>query len=258
MSKVKITFLIYLLSIYSNAFAYSQYDGWWFNKEQAGSGVSIEIQGETMFVAIYTYDLGIPIWMTSKAKFYTQENTYKGRLLLWNNGAVSFLPVQPRPHDIGVFSIKFTSSNNAIMSYGHEQHPMNVPLSRFMPIIAPGQSDTRIKGWWYDPEYDGWGIFLEANGGTLFGAHYFYMPFLKDKKVLPSWLSFSGPFSKEAKQFSSTSLLWFSGSALGVTPYQSPESQLSEQNIQLKLNSDGTIDMTTGNIKLHLLKFHFN
>ncbi len=259
MKKLITILLINLLILYSYAFADSQYDGWWFNKDQIGSGVSIEIQGETMFVAIYTYDLSLPIWMTSKATFSPQEDIYRGRLLLWKNDAISFEPVHPRPYDVGVFSIRFTSSNNAIMIYGNEEHPINVPLTRFMPTVAPGQSDTRIKGWWYDPAYDGWGVFLEANGGTLFGAYYFYMPFAKDNSVLPSWLSFFGPFSKEAKQFSGSPLLWFRGSALGVPPYQSPESQISEQNIQLKLNSDGTIDMTTdGDIKLHLLKFHFN
>jgi len=241
----------------SLVFAASVYDGWWFNPAESGSGLSIGIQGDTMFVALYTYDeAGMSLWMTSGAKYDPGNNSYSGRLVYWSLGDESqltdedswwytWLPLRPPvPHDKGILSITFTSEDTGVLRYGPESHPIEVPIERFMPQISPGNPDNRVLGWWYDPEYDGTGVFLEARGGVLFGAWYFYWGNEEESILVPAWLTFSGSFSPSARSFSAGTVEWLEGSPLGVPPYKAPKAYENTLQMRMRLNLDGSIDMS--------------
>ena len=54
--------------------------GWWWNPGQSGRGFSIEIQGDSMFVAGYFYENdGHPTWLASAGPMQG-EMAYQGRL----------------------------------------------------------------------------------------------------------------------------------------------------------------------------------
>jgi len=57
--------------------------GWWYTQGEDGTGISIEIQGDALFMAWYTFDQsGKPIWHTSGATM-TDSLHYSGPLIQW-------------------------------------------------------------------------------------------------------------------------------------------------------------------------------
>ncbi len=234
------------------SFADSQYDGWWFAPQFSGSGISLAINGDTIFAAMYTYDNdGKPLWYTMSAqKTQGEGEIFSGDMLYWLNGNQDFLPSNPQPHKAGTMTLEFLSPTSAKLTYQNTDigtGPITLDLIPFMPTVAPGESDARVKGWWYDPEYDGMGVFIEAQGGTLFGAWYHYM--LNEQSetgATPSWSSFSGPFADGATTFSSPLLHWSGGSILGLEPYIPPSALDTGFAVTLNVNDDGTIDAGVG------------
>ncbi len=260
--------LLFLLFFFSeSAIADNQHDGWWFCPEESGSGLSIEIQGYTMFAALYTYSPntsieGYPIWFSSAAMYNPEQNAYVGRLLYWINGSYDDIyPVNPIPVDVGTFIIRFTSIDEAILTYSLNNQPIGpIRLQKFLKTIAPGENDTRLRGWWYTPKYDGWGFFLEAQGGKLFGAWYFYMPLEDVELPIPTWVAFGGDFQNGSNSFSSPVTVWHNGSILGVAPYQPPQPTDANTTVYLDINPDGTIYIReSGDDEiLHLQRFRFS
>ncbi len=51
--------LVFLSPVKSN----DLFDGWYWNSSESGWGVNIEVQGDVMFIAIFTYKSnGKPVW----------------------------------------------------------------------------------------------------------------------------------------------------------------------------------------------------
>ncbi len=245
------------------AMADSPYDGWWFIANQPGTGLSLEIQGSTMFAAIFTYDQGSPVWYSSGAAWNASQKTASGALNYWTNNSVQENNrLEPSASDAGTFQITFTSDNDAIMTYSVKGKISNTTahLKRFMPIASPGTPDKRVKGWWYDPTMNGIGIFLEAQGNTLFGAWYMYHS--TEGGGLPFWISFTGSFPSDASNFTGPVTYWKEGSPIGVAPYKSPSStNTSGHQLILNLKADGNMDVTwRANGKdavFHMQRFRF-
>ena len=58
----------------------SDYTGWWYNDLKPGTGISIELQGETLLLAWYVFDeAGKPVWYTVIA------NQWETSLFYYNN-----------------------------------------------------------------------------------------------------------------------------------------------------------------------------
>jgi hypothetical protein len=61
----------------------SEKNGWWYNKDALGSGISIEIQNGDLFMGWYTYDQnGNPIWLSSSGT--VTGNAFSGTLYKWH------------------------------------------------------------------------------------------------------------------------------------------------------------------------------
>ncbi|NPA94277.1 MAG: hypothetical protein GXO58_02475 [Thermodesulfobacteria bacterium] len=241
--------IIFLLS--SASFADSQYDGWWFAPEYSGSGLSLAINGDTIFAAIYTYNPeGKPVWFTMSAqKAQDSPLIFSGDLIYWQNGTQDFMPNNPQPHKAGTMSLELITPDSARLTYqitDFGTDTMTLDVVKFMPTIAPGDPDLRLKGWWYDPNSEGMGVFLEAQGGTLFGAWYHYMMDEQSNYAAPSWTSFSGAFSSGATTFVGPLFHWDGGSILGMQPYVEPKPFDTGYSVTLNINDDGTIDAGVG------------
>ncbi len=262
--RLPIAFLFFC-TVISSAWADSQYDGWWFDATQPGSGVSIEIQGDTMFSAAYSYYDGSPVWFTGISKYNAAKDSYIGKIQVWMNGAMSMLPDNPMAIDAGNGTIRFISTDQAEMTYQlslpEQINSTTVPLTRFMNTAAPGTSDSRLLGWWWDPSYNGMGFFLEAQGGTLFGAWYHYYPDEQMQAAFGTWLSFSGPFENGANSFSANLMLWQGGTSWDKPEYQAPIPTDTGMPVTLDIKADGKIDMHVGgglNMDFKLERFRFN
>ncbi len=247
----------------SPVMADSVYDGWWFIQDKPGTGVSLEIRGNTMFAAIFTYEKGDPVWYSVAAARNPSDNTYSGTLTEWaNNPAGPDGPLNARPGDAGSFRISFTAQDRAVLTYSvtGKTDELSAQLVRFMPVASPGAPDNRIKGWWYDPRMNGIGIFLEAQGGTFFGAWYMYHS--QEVGYLPFWFSFSGSLGSGATTFSSPVTYWEDGSPLGVTPYKGPASfNAGGHQVSFTLKPDGGLDVSWNangrNTIFHMVRFRF-
>ncbi len=233
--------------MFSFAYADDSHDGWWYDPDHPGSGLSLAIRGDTMFLAMFTFvhNDGFPIWFTSGAKDQG-DGVYAGKLLYWLNDIPDLFPNNPESHSVGDIAVGFTSDQELLVAYkvpelmGQDEELLKVKMVPFMANISGGSSDDRVKGWWYDPDEIGMGFFMEARGGTLFGAWYYYYP--EQTLGLPIWNTFSGKFTRDMTTFSAALYDWKDGSMLGTEPYVAPASRFFGFDIYLKIKEDGTID----------------
>ena len=181
----------------------SPYDGWWYVSGEDGTGVSIEIQGNVLFMAWYTYsESGLPIWhiaggpMSSPTQFSgafrLATGTPLGSLASWS---------APSYTDDGTVQITFTSANQATLGWTGVggTYSGSKTITKFMQDFSAGCLDSRdITGWWYDPNYDGMGFFIEPREGNLFMAWYHY----RDDTTSRWWSSF-GTFPSGSHAYNS-------------------------------------------------------
>jgi len=233
------------------AAASSPYDGWWYSPDESGSGVSIEIQGDTLFGAIYSYVEGYPVWFTIVGEKDKEENVYSGNVFYWFLGDMADLDhalykwkkVYPDHAAVGEFAIAFAGTDAGGLAYQvGDSDLVSVGIEKFMPTVASGPSDSRVLGWWYDPGYDGTGVYLEARGGTLFGAYYTYRGNSEGTILYPFWFTFVGELLPNSNHAHGIAYKWAEGSMLGIESYVSPVSIEFGYTVDLTLNPDGTID----------------
>ena len=253
-----------LLGLFLAVSAEAGITGWWFDPQRPGTGLAVEDAGEKMFVAIYSYHPvdGIPIWMSSA--LYPSVNdpeVSEGDLMAWydkanSGGGLNWFSSYPQDvvsADVGDISLSITAEGNLKCTV-LERSPdeQQVVLERFMDYIAPGISDTRVTGWWYDPAHTGTGFFLEAQGGTLFGAWYTYGEQRKTSDGMsmhysvPVWLTFTGPFSIEDTHGDFPISMWENGSAFSHTEsYAAPIREIIKQQlISIDILDDNHINLS--------------
>ncbi len=237
-------FMIFSCFFVSVACADSPYDGWWFDSARSGTGTSVEVQGNTLFSATYTYLDGVPIWYTSVCEYDAGARAYVGKIQLWTNGADSMLPANPVSIEAGSTSIKFITTNQAELTIDFTvlgaTETTSVDLVKFMPVVSPGLPDNRVLGWWYDTSYNGMGFFLEAYGDTLFGAWYLY-PENGNSTDYGTWLTFTGQFQGDSRTFAAPLLKWTGGTGWEGAVYSSPTSEETNSTISFSLEDDGTL-----------------
>ena len=195
----------------------SGWNGWWYESGREGTGISLEIQDNTLFLAWYSYDdQGRPIWYTANGRI--ASNNFSGSMYEWKGWTLGTQYSQPTPKAVGTASILFTGPDKAVISWTLGQKQGEKSITRFMDDIAPGAVDTRdITGWWYDPNYNGMGFFVEAQGDTIFIAWYHY-----GEDTTCRWWSSGGGFSATDTEFSGKLMEWTNGQEMGET-YQKPD-----------------------------------
>ncbi len=266
---VGFVFVFLFVTIFSTkVLAFNSYSGWWYVKGEPGDGVSIEIQGDRCFVAIFDYEYGDPFWLSSygEVEDLAIEPTlplglhYQGDLYLWNGWPLGSEYFEPVAFKIGAMIIDFESESQADLTYsiskeylsGDSDITMSVHLTRFMPDISPGTPDPRdINGWWFDPSFNGMGFYLEAYGNTVFMAWYHY-----GNLGQPWWRSCYSSFSPTDTEFSCTLQEWAGGSPLGSDSYKPPVPS-DKGLLTFRLTGESTAEMTWQGTTYHLQRFVF-
>jgi hypothetical protein len=150
--------------------------GWWWSPSRPGSGWAIEIQGDRLMAAGFTYGSdGQPVWHLAIGAV-TGRNRFSGDLIAYANGQTLAgdyrAPVSLG--GVGTLSLAFTTASRATLAFGSD----SVALERFEFVDsglflgsagAPPQS-----GWWWAPAESGRGYFLEIQNGSLFFAAFLY------------------------------------------------------------------------------------
>lgn len=158
--------------------------GWWWNAEEGGRGYSIEVQGNTMFLGGYMYDVfGNPIWYASGPMAMTNTTTYRGAWNEYGNGqtlAGLFQLAQVVNPNVGAVTIQFSSTTTATMTLSGGRQ---IPLSKF-PFAAPitgGAPGGLFVGYYQedpidnpeDPTVGGLYLNLPSSDGAFSGNMYF-------------------------------------------------------------------------------------
>ncbi len=158
----------------------ADHTGWWYlDDAHSGTGISIEVQGLALFLAWYAYDsAGRPVWLTSDGTMQ-DDHTYSGSLYVWNGWPLGTAYYQPTRSYAGQIDIDFLANDQAQIRYNgiysNAAFSGGAVYKKFLDAIVGGARDLRdIRGWWYDPAYNGMGIYMEAQAGTMFMAWYQY------------------------------------------------------------------------------------
>ncbi len=229
----------------------SSKNGWWYDPDAIGSGLSVEIQNNKLFLGWYAYDdKGNPIWLTSYGSVSDSGN-FDGTLYEWKGWNLSGQYYPPTPSEAGTIMLDFTSDNSTTMSWTYKGTGGNCTLSKFMDTLSPGQRDPRnLNGWWYDPDYDGMGLFMEAEGEKMFIAWYQYDPFGN-----PRWWSASESFALTDESFYSKLTEWRDGQCIGCT-YR-PPTALEVGDLLIQFTSDTTAVMFWNGRIFNIKRFIF-
>jgi len=273
-----LTLYLFALSLFfaGNAFSFDGKSGWWYTPGKDGTGVSVEIRGNTAFVAMFTYydDTGLPFWMSSAGTVERNvqdrqgtSDVFTGVLNYWTGWPLGSSYSAPKSFRFGTVKIQFFSDKDAKITYTiegftsgsgskkkDEKEPdiFEAKLAKFMDDVSPGNLDSRdINGWWYDPNYNGMGFFMETRGGTTFMTWYHYR-----SDSFPWWWTCAAQFNPGDNSFSCDLLEWQGGSSIGADNYKKP-SPSTVGTASFSLNSDGTANLSWNRNQYHLQRFVF-
>jgi len=92
--------------------------GWWWNADESGTGFSVEIQGQYLFVVGFMYeDGGRPVWYFTAGPM-NDDATYHGDVLQLANGQTMGGPYKaPTSTKIGTVDIVFTEDDQATVTF---------------------------------------------------------------------------------------------------------------------------------------------
>jgi hypothetical protein len=98
---------------------FQPFSGWWWNTDESGSGYSVELQGDKLFIVGFMYDDGgRPVWYFSAGPM-TDDTTYSGTVLQFANGQTMSGPYKPPgpPATVATLDVQFTASNEATLTF---------------------------------------------------------------------------------------------------------------------------------------------
>ncbi len=231
-----------------------RFTGWWYDSTQPGTGLAVAIQDNNkVFLAWFVYDAqGRTTWYASGGSMANQ-NTYVGELRKWTGWAWGTEPYSmPTSQVVGSVTLIFNKGSNDSISFTATVNGTVVTnnYSAFMKDFAPGDKDSRnLTGWWYDPNYNGMGFYLDARGGKMAMVWYNY----RDDHS-PRWWTSTGAFADGAATYSGALDGWINGQCVGC-PFTSPPQMIPGEGGTITINftdadhATATVGTTTINLQ---------
>jgi serine protease len=175
---------------------------WWDLADgEDGTGFTISHQGDTIFLAWYTYDNSGRAWWLSMTATKTSSNpeTYAGQLFSASGppfNSVPFDPTKVQMMTAGTATLTFIDLNNATFSFSlfggiSGSKPITRTLFGTLPNCSYGPASDFVHAtnyqdvWWVPNGAEaGWGLMLSQQGNIIFAAWFTY-----DTDGAPMWLS---------------------------------------------------------------------
>ncbi len=231
-----------------------RFTGWWYDSTQPGTGLAVAIQDNNkVFLAWFVYDAqGRTTWYASGGSM-ANENTYVGELRKWTGWAWGTEPYSmPTSQVVGSVTLIFNKGSDDSISFTATVGGTVVTnnYTAFMKDFAPGNKDSRnLTGWWYDPNYNGMGFYLDARGGKMAMVWYNY----RDDHS-PRWWTSTGAFADGAATYSGALDGWMNGQCVGC-PFTSPPQMIPGEGGTITINftdadhATATVGTTTINLQ---------
>ena len=150
--------------------------GWWWSPTRSGSGWAIEVLGDRLMVAGFTYGSdGQPVWYIAIGAV-TGRNRFSGDLIAYGGGQTlgGGYRAPTTLGSVGTVSLLFTTDARGTLTIGSD----SVALERFEfatgGLFVGSAGATPQSGWWWSPAESGRGYFLEIQNGSVFFAAFLY------------------------------------------------------------------------------------
>ena len=98
---------------------FQPYSGWWWNSSESGSGYSLELQGNNLFVVGFMYDdTGRPTWYFTAGPM-SSSTTYHGDVVQFAGGQTMGGPYQPPSSNakVATVDVEFVTLNSATITF---------------------------------------------------------------------------------------------------------------------------------------------
>jgi len=233
-----------------------RFTGWWYDPTQPGTGLAVAIQeNNKVFLAWFVYDeQGRTTWYASGGSM-ANDNTYVGQLMKWTGwawGTESYS--KPTSEVVGSVTVIFNKGSNDVISFTATVDGTVVTnnYSAFMKDFAPGDKDSRnLTGWWYDPNYNGMGFYLDARGGKMAMVWYNYR-----EDHSPRWWTSTGAFADGATTYTGTLDGWMNGQCIGC-PFTVPPQIIPGDGGTITINFTDAdhATATVGSTSINLQRF---
>ena len=216
--------------------------GWWWNASESGRGFSLEVSGNTMFLAGYLYSTnGTPIWYISQGS-RASNGVYQGILQQFSGGQTLAGSYQAASYigSVGTVTVSFDTTTSGRLTWAGG----TIPLTRYNivsgGVAAGAAAGMPQKGWWWNSAEGGRGYFIEVQNSTMFFAAYMY-----DSTGQATWYISNGAMTSTSL-FTGTLTEFRGGQTLGGT-YNATTSSSSAGTITLQFSSQTAATMTLPN-----------
>jgi hypothetical protein len=99
--------------------AFQPVTGWWWNPDESGSGYSVEVQGNSLFIVGFMYETsGRPVWYFSAGPM-SSDKTFHGTVFQYANGQTIGGAYHPpgTPAAIATLDVTFKAENEAEFTF---------------------------------------------------------------------------------------------------------------------------------------------
>ena len=174
----------------------TNYTDLWWNSSEAGWGINLAHQGDTVFATLYTYDFdGSPLWLFADNAAKQSDGAYQGNLYRATGPVFNASPwFAITPTMVGTMRLTFTSASSATLAYsvnglqvvkGITRYSFSTPTTCIW-VSSDRSTATNYQDLWWNPSESGWGVNLAHQGNILFATLYTY-----DASGKALWLSMS-------------------------------------------------------------------
>lgn len=148
--------------------------GWWWNPSESGRGFSIEVNGNSLFMASFLYEAGgRSVWYAAGGAL-NADGSYSGQLQEYAGGQTLTGAYRPAAVKNNASNVSLNCSSRTACNLTWAGG--TVPLQRFIFDSAAKPASAPETGWWWNTAESGRGYFLEMQGNTLFATGYMYDP----------------------------------------------------------------------------------
>jgi hypothetical protein len=203
---------------------------WWRSPAQseAGWGVNITHQGDTLFATWFTYDVdGSGMWLVMPNGAKSTTNTWSGSLYRTTGPSFdssTFDSTKVSPIQVGSATFAFNDSDTGSFAYTVNGVSQTKPIMReafnpTMPKCTAGGAQAATPNfqdlWWHSPANSeaGWGINITHQGDIIFATWFTYGP---DGKGM--WIVMAAGMKTAASTYSGK-LYRTTGPAFSTVPF---------------------------------------